>query len=313
MGTVPIFQNPDLNIVMSSTQTQPTLFDEEFLKKLEYLNIISKRVFAGQFKAERRARKRGTGLEFADYRQYVAGDDFRHLDWKAYMRLNRLILRLFEEEEDLPIYVFVDCSQSMSYGQPSKFDYARKVAAALCYIGLANLDRINIIAYADKVKDELPPQRGKGKIFKVFRFLSDISASGQTNAKNSFKAYCTEARRRGLAVIISDFLDPDGFEGTLNILRHFGHDIFVIQIASHEEVDPLLKGELLLVDAESQVEREVTITPSLLSAYHVEFKKFCEELEAYCGKHQLGYVRTTTDFPFDELVLNVFRQGRFVK
>src|SRR6187397_3032890 len=103
-----------------------SLFDDEFLKKLEYLNIISKRVFAGQFKAERRARKRGTGLEFADYRQYVAGDDFRHLDWKAYMRLNRLILRLFEEEEDLPIYVFVDCSQSMTYGLPSKFDYARK-------------------------------------------------------------------------------------------------------------------------------------------------------------------------------------------
>ena len=118
-----------------------SLFDDEFLKKLEYLSILSKRLFAGQLKAERRAKRRGTGLEFADYRQYVAGDDFRHLDWKAYLRLNRLILRLFEEEEDLPIYIFVDASQSMSYGDPSKFDYARRVAAALCYIGLSNLDR----------------------------------------------------------------------------------------------------------------------------------------------------------------------------
>src|SRR5215472_17501023 len=141
---------------------QVTLFDDEFLKKLEYLNIISKRLFAGQLRAERRTRRRGTGLEFADYRAYVAGDDFRHLDWKAYLRLNRLILRLFEEEEDLPIYFFVDASQSMTYGDPSKLDYARRVAAALCYIGLSNLDRVHVVAYADKILGELPPQRGKG-------------------------------------------------------------------------------------------------------------------------------------------------------
>src|SRR5882672_12773324 len=141
-----------------------SLFDDEFLKKLEYLNIISKRLFSGQLRAERRARKRGTGLEFADYRAYVAGDDFRHLDWKAYLRLNRLILKLFEEEEDLPIYFFVDSSQSMNYGSPSTLDYARRVAAALCYIGLANLDRAYMTAYAEKIRAELPPQRGKGRI-----------------------------------------------------------------------------------------------------------------------------------------------------
>src|SRR5215470_18171441 len=158
---------------MSTTQT---LFDDEFLKKLEYLNIVSKRVFAGQFKAERRTRKYGAGLEFADYRAYVSGDDFRRLDWKAYLRLNRLILKLFEEEEDLPIYFFVDCSQSMEFGEPSKLDYGRRVAAALCYIGLANLNRVNVVAYSDKVRGELPPQRGKGRIFKVFRFLSEMKS-----------------------------------------------------------------------------------------------------------------------------------------
>ena len=162
--------------------TTVSLFDDEFLKKLEYLSILSKRLFAGQFKAERRAMRRGTGLEFADYRQYVAGDDFRHLDWKAYLRLNRLILRLFEEEEDLPIYLFVDASQSMTYGNPSKFDYARRVAAALCYIGLANLDRVHVVGYADKVKGELPPQRGKGRIFRVFRFLEGMS-TGRRNQR----------------------------------------------------------------------------------------------------------------------------------
>ena len=290
-----------------------TIFDDEFLKKLEYLNIISKRLFSGQLRAERRARKRGTGLEFADYRAYVAGDDFRHLDWKAYLRLNRLILKLFEEEEDLPIYIYVDASQSMNYGNPSKLDYARRVCAALCYIGLANLDRVNVISFADGVKNELPPQRGKGRIFKIFRFLSDMVPGGETNARASFKTYCTGTRRRGLAVVISDMFDANGFESALDILRHFRHDVFVIQIASHEEIDPRLKGELQLVDSESNVSREITITPSLLSAYRAEFEKFCEGLEGYCGKYQLGYVRTATDFPFEELVLKVFRQGRFLK
>src|SRR5437016_11666934 len=128
-----------------------TIFDDEFLKKLEYLNIVSKRLFAGQHRAERRTRKRGTGLEFADYRAYVAGDDFRHLDWKAYLRLNRLILRLFEEEQDIPIYIFIDSSRSMDFGSPSKLDYARRVAAALCYVGLANLDHVHVVSFTENV------------------------------------------------------------------------------------------------------------------------------------------------------------------
>ena len=298
---------------MSNANAQVTLFDDEFLKKLEYLNIISKRLFAGQLRAERRTRRRGTGLEFADYRAYVAGDDFRHLDWKAYLRLNRLILKLFEEEEDLPIYFFIDSSQSMNYGQPTKLDYARRVAAALCYIGLANLDRVNVVSFADGVKSELPPQRGKGRIFKIFKFLMDINPSGETDARTSFKTYCTETRRRGLAVVISDFFDGHGFERALDILRHFRHDVFVIHIASHEEIDPKLRGELLLVDAESNQTREITVTPSLLTAYRAEYEKYCEAIETYCGRYQLGYVRTVTDFPFEELVLKVFRQGRFLK
>jgi uncharacterized protein (DUF58 family) len=290
-----------------------TLFDDEFLKKLEYLNIMSKRLFTGQMRAKRRTKKRGTGLEFADYRSYVSGDDFRHLDWKAYLRLNRLILKLFEEEQDLPIYFFVDSSQSMNFGKPAKLDYARHVAAALCYIGLANLDRVNLISFADGVKDELPPQKGKGRIFKVFRFLSDAIPSGKTNSKASFKTYCTKTRRRGLAVVVSDFLDHEGFEAGLDVLRHFRHDVFVIHIASHEEIDPPLTGELQLVDSESNVARDITVTPSLIAAYKSEFARYCESIENYCLKYQLGYVRTTTDFPFEDLVLDVFRQGRFLK
>src|SRR3989441_161343 len=298
-------------MIMSTANV--ALFDDEFMKKLEYLNIISKRLFAGQLRAERRTRKRGTGLEFADYRAYVAGDDFRHLDWKAYLRLNRLILKLFEEEEDLPIYFFVDSSQSMNYGDPSKLDYGRRVCAALCYIGLANLDRVNVVSFADGVKNELPPQRGKGRIFKIFRFLTDITSGGETNARASFKTYCTETRRRGLAVVISDMFDGNGFESALDILRHFRHDVFVVYIQSPKEINTLLKSQLQRDDVEKNVSREITITPRLLAAYRAEFAKYCDAIESYCGKYQLGYVRTATDFPFDELVLKVFRQGRFLK
>jgi uncharacterized protein (DUF58 family) len=201
----------------------------------------------------------------------------------------------------------------MTYGEPSKFDYARRVAAALCYIGLANLDRVHMVAYADKVKAELAPQRGKGRIFRVFKFLEEVSPGGETNARESFKAYCTETRRRGLAVVISDFFDGAGFQSGLDILRHFRHDLFILHIASHEEVDPVLKGELVLVDSESNATREITVTPSLLTSYKQEYTRFCTDIESYCSKYQLGYVRTVTDFPFEDLVLRVFRQGRFLK
>lgn len=295
---------------MSKTIIAP--FDEQFMRKLEYLAIVSKR-FAGQFKAERRSRKLGSGLEFADYRGYVPGDDFRYLDWKTYLRLDKLLLRLYEEEEDLPIYIFIDTSRSMNYGNPTKLDYARKVAAALCYIGLANLDRVTMVGYADGIKRELSPQRGKHQIFKVFQFLAELQPSGETNAKEAFKVFCTGKKRRGLAVVISDFFETNGVESGLNMLRYYRHDIFALQVIAHEEVDPLIRGQLQLVDSEDQTSREVTVTPDLLDAYVKEMEKYCEEIRWFAVKYQLGYFQTLTHCPFEELILEVFRQGRFLK
>ncbi len=287
-------------------------FDEQFMRKLEYLALVSKR-FSGQFKAERRSRKLGSGLEFADYRGYVAGDDFRYLDWKTYLRLGRLLLRLYEEEEDLPIYVFVDSSQSMAYGDPGKLEYAKSVAAALCYIGLANMDRVRVVAYADGIRSELAPQRGKNQIFRVFQFLSEITTGGETNGREAFKMFCTGSRRRGLAVVISDFFEPGGFEYGLNMLRYYRHDVFVLQVAAHEDVLPRVRGQVQLVDSETQQSQEMTVTPALLEAYRREMDRFSEEIRRHCVKYQLGYVRTVTDYPFEDLVLQVFRQGRFLK
>ena len=207
-------------------------FEDDFLKKLEYLHVISKKAFAGQNRADRLARKRGRGLEFADHRQYAPGDDFRHIDWKAYQRLNRLLLRLFDEEQDLPIYLFIDASRSMA--EAAKFDQARRIAAALCYIGLAHLDRVTILTFGGMLGGETQPGRGKGRIFRVFDQLERLETSGTTDLRETFKQFASRSRQQGLAVVISDFLDPQGF----------GMEAVVDENLPHEKLSLRLVGEI---------------------------------------------------------------------
>ena len=192
------------------------LFEDSFLRKLEYLRIVSMRAFAGRDRADRLARKRGRGLEFADYRHYVPGDDVRHIDWKAYKRLNRLLLRLFDEEQDLPIYLFIDASRSMA--GHDKFDQARRIAAALCYIGLVHFDSVTILPYRGQLGSQTVPGRGHGRIFSVFDLLERLEASGETNLQQSVRQFAAHTRRRGVAMVVSDFLDPAGFEPGLRLL-----------------------------------------------------------------------------------------------
>src|SRR5919112_1455371 len=163
----------------------PLRFEDDFLRKLAYLHVVSKRAFAGQNRADRLTPKRGSGLEFADHRPYAAGDDFPHIDWKAYKRLNRLLLRLFDEERDLPIYLMLDVSRSMA--EPAKFDMARRLAAALCYIGLAHLDKLTILPFGRGLRQETSGGRGKGRIFRVFEQLERMEAVGPTDLRESFK------------------------------------------------------------------------------------------------------------------------------
>src|SRR5580765_6212792 len=239
-------------------------FENDFLRKLEYLHVVSKRALAGQNRADRLSPKRGRGLEFADHRPYAAGDDYRHIDWKAYQRLNRLLLRLFDEERDLSIYLLLDCSRSMA--EPAKFDMARRIAAALCYIGLAHLDRLTILPFGHGLGHESSPGRGKGRIFRVFEMLEKMEPSGPTDLRESFKEFASRPRQMGLTVIISDFLDPGGFEQGLKILRTMGHDVFVIHIASQLDRDPGAFGDVRFVDVETGDLREIEVTPRLAAA-----------------------------------------------
>ena len=289
------------------------LFDEDFLKKLEYLFIVSKKVFAGQLRAERRGRKVGSGIEFADHRDYTPGDDFRYIDWNIYGRMKKLLLRLFEEEEDLTVYLMLDASKSMRMGRPAKFDYARRVTAALAYIGLANLDRVNIIPFADGLKPQLTPKRGKGQVFRVFEFLSAATTGGETDIESAFRSFVHQTHRKGLVAVISDFFDPHGCERGLKLLRHHGFETFAIMVCDPAEARPDIKGDLRLRDTETGEERIATVSPAVLRGYERAFEEYCERLESFCTSIRAGFIRTLTSVPFEELVLRVFRQGKFLK
>lgn len=301
----------------------PLRFENDFLKKLEYLHVVSKRALAGQNRADRLSPKRGRGLEFADHRPYTPGDDYRHIDWKAYKRLNRLLLRLFDEERDLSIYLMLDVSRSMA--EPAKFDMARRIAAALCYIGLVHLDRLTIVPFGRGLGHESSPGRGKGRIFRVFDALEQLEASGPTDLRESCKAFASRPRQLGLVVMISDFLDSrhsspggspraeaEGYQAGLKILRTLGHDVFAVHVTSERDRDPGVLGTVRFVDVETGEVREVEVTPRLASAYVQASKAHGEALEHFCGRYDIGYVRAEAERPFEDVILRTFRQGRFL-
>jgi uncharacterized protein (DUF58 family) len=299
--------------VGNRAQDRSELFDDRFLKTLEHLHMVSRKIFAGNLRAERRTRKVGSGIEFADHRTYARGDDFRYIDWNLYGRLDKLLLRLFEEEEDLHIYILIDVSDSMAIGTPPKLHYAMQVGAALTYVGLANLDRVCIIPFGDRLIDRLPPSRGKNRIFRVFQFLRDCDIGGKTEIADCMKDFVAQNKRRGLAVVISDFYDPRGFEQGINTLRYHKFEPFVLQVYDKREAEPNLHGDLALVDCETGDTREVTVSKALLEAYQREHEKYCRELEDYCTKYAMPFFRTHTAIPFDQLVLKIFRSGGFLR
>ncbi len=297
----------------SKQDDRSALFDERFLEKLEYLHIVSRKVFSGGLRAERRTRKVGAGIEFADHRKYTYGDDFRYIDWNVYGRVDKLLLRLFEEEEDLYIYILLDCSDSMVLGEPLKLHYAMQLAAALMYVGLANLDRVALIPFSDRLLGRLPPARGKNRIFKAFDFLRTLPVGGRTGLGACAKTFVHQNKRRGLVVLISDFYDPSGFEAGINTLRYNKFEPFVMQVYDQREANPLLHGDLTLIDCETGEAKDVTISRSLLEAYRREHDRYMGELADFCTARAIPYFRTDTRVPFDELVLRIFRSGGFLR
>ena len=301
---------------MSQPTTLTTEHDDlltpDFLRKIERLSLVAKRVFPGQLRGERRSTKRGASVEFADYRNYTVGDDFRRVDWNVYARLEKLFLKLFVEEEDLHIYVLIDASRSMEFGDPSKLLYAKRVAAALAYIALGNLDRVGLAALSGPDAATLAPKRGKQSAFGLFEWLKSVKPSGRTQLAASLRDFSLRTSRPGLAIVISDFFDPE-YQMGLAALVSRKFEVTLLHVLDQDEADPPLVGDLMLVDSETDERREVTITQSLLRAYKQRLTEMCEGIEGYCARYGCNYARVTNQTPFEDLILGYLRRRGTLK
>jgi uncharacterized protein (DUF58 family) len=285
------------------------LFDPSFLRKLEYLKLVAGRLHRGERRGEHETYRKGTSLEFADYRSYQGGDDFRYIDWNIYNRLDRLMVKLFAAEEDLTLHILLDDSRSMAFGQPSKIDCACRMSAALGYIGLANLDRVGVTTFAEEPGDSLPPHRSRKHIFSLFNYLSNIECEGATNINRALVNFSLRSKRPGLAVVLSDLLDENGFEEGLKALLYRNYDVVLIQILDEEEIEPGIKGAFRLIDSETGSRRKVTVDSTTLKLYRDKLGRFFQGIEKFCLSRGIEYMRTSNQVPIEDLVLKYLRQG----
>jgi uncharacterized protein (DUF58 family) len=297
---------------MTTAPPQP-LLDPQFLARLEQLELVSRKIFLGRMKGERRSKRKGQSVEFADYRNYVVGDDLRFLDWNLYARLDRLFLRLFMEEEDLHFYVLIDNSLSMEFGTPTKLHFAKQIAAALGFIGLVNLDRVMIEAFNNRLTQSMPGLRGRRSLWRMLDFLQKIEPAGPSDLKKSLRAFSIKCSGKGIVVLLSDFMDKNGYEEALRYLVARQLDIYVIQILSQEEIDPEIVGDLKLVDVEDDDVAEITVSGPLLKRYKQNLAAFRAGIHEFCSRRGVTYLFTSNQVPFDRLVLSYLRQRGLVR
>ncbi len=290
------------------------LLSSEFLRRLEQLELASKKILLGRLKGDRLSRRKGRGSEFADYRPYTVGDDLRFLDWNLYGRVEKLFLRLYREEEDLHVYLIVDVSKSMEYGSPSKLRYAKQMAAALGFIGLTNMDRVAIMPIGGNLTGAPPVFRGRANLWRMLRHLEDSQpAGGVVDWNATLKRFSRLASGQGVAVVLSDFLDKDGYEEGLRYLTARSLDVYAIQILAQEEIDPAFTGDLKLTDLEDGDEAEVTISAPLLERYKATLDAFRGQLHQFCTKRGMQYLFTSNQVPFEKLVLGYLRSRGLVR
>jgi uncharacterized protein (DUF58 family) len=289
-------------------------FDADFLKRLERLHLIAKRLDWTGAGGEHAATRKGYSLEFSDYRRYQRGDDLRYVDWNIYRRLDRLVLKVFTAEEEINIYLLVDTSASMASsagtidGDAVKIAYAKKVAAALGYIGLKNLDRVGGAAFSSTVETPLKLGRGRTQILRLFGFLDGLSCAGSTDLKSAIRRFTTLFPQPGLAIIVSDLFDPAGWRGAMEELLRKKYQPLIIHVLDEEDVEPRLIGDVALVDAEGKRERRLFVDAELARRFREELAIYFRDIEAACASLGCDYLRTTTSVPFDDFILKSLRQ-----
>jgi len=283
------------------------LLDNDFLTQLERLTLKARRPVQGWGAGQRRSRRTGHSVEFADYRAYGSGDDMRYVDWNIYGRTDRMHVKLFVDDEDLCLHLLIDASASMACGTPVKLNWAARIAAALGFVGLANQERVGLGVLRGSVGESLPPTRGRNRIPAMFEFLSSLNGSGATSLNESLGAYAQHSKGAGLAVLISDLLDPNGYEDGLRALLERGFEVHVIHLLSEEELRPPFEGDLRLVDQETGEMRQLRLDADTRNAYIGRLAQFINQAEKFCANNAVGYSRASSADAVEKLVLGPLR------
>ena len=289
------------------------MLNPEFLTQLEQFRIQCIQPFRGKHRGDRRSLNRGAGIEFADYRLYEHGDDLRYLDWNIYARSEKLFIKLFQADEELPISILIDTSQSMQFGEPTKLVYAKQIAAALSYIALANSDRVALYTLAERLYVAVPFIYGKSQFTRLQNALTTIETRGTTHLTTCFKHFATSQPKTGVAIVLSDFLDAAGYAEGINSLLGRGFALMLIHIQCPEEIDPPPSGEWQLEDAETGETKEITINEETIEHYRNRQKEFCENLQRFCTKQGIPYIRMLTDITVDPVVLQDMQRAGFIQ
>lgn len=289
------------------------MLDPDFLTQLGQFRIRCTQSFRGKFKGDRRSLNRGSGVEFSDYRLYEHGDDLRYLDWNIYARSEKLFIKLFQADEELPISILIDTSQSMHFGEPTKLDYAKQLAASLGYISLVNSDRVTLYTLADRLYPVLPSTYGKSQFPRLQKALMNIETSGTTRLTESFKHLATYQPQAGVVIILSDFLDAEGYTEGINSLMGRGFALMFTHIQCIEETDPPPHGDWQLEDAETGETKEITINEETIAQYLNRQKEFCDNLQRFCTRKGVGYLRIRTDAAVDTVVMHDMTRAGFIQ
>jgi hypothetical protein len=286
-----------------------SFLDDEFLKKLERLKIVAHKSTRTPRRGEYRSWQSGEGLEFLDYRKYQPGDDLRYVDWSVYGRLDKLFIKLFHAERGQTAHILLDISRSMDGGSPSKDLTAKKIAAALSYICLSNLDKTGLMAFNSTPAAIKAPARGKRQYPEVLKFLLALKPSGITSLKDCLEEYAAVCKNPGIAVVISDFFDPQGYEEGLKALAYRKFDINLIQVLTHEELFWSRTGSLLLSDSETGEKKTVFVDRHLLEIYRQKITSFTNGIKRYCGRYGMDYYLCDTSIPFEDLLTDYLSRG----
>ena len=288
------------------------LLDSRLMAKLDAIDVVSRKIFSGKVQGERRSKRRGQSIDFADFRPYVHGDDLRFVDWNIFGRLDRLFLKMFLEEEDLSLIIALDTSASMRAGNPDAFDYARKVAMALAYVGLVNQHRVSLVGFSQGQIERASNLRGRRKAADVASWLLRREPAGASGFEEAMRLVGTTRVGRGVMIVLSDFLFHEGFEKGLGMVAGRGFDVYALQVLAPQVVDPSreggVSGDLLLVDSETQAETEITVTPELLRIYKERLDRLCGSLRAYCTRRDLVHLVVETSTPVETLMLEYLRR-----